>query len=84
LQVLGVAQSAFVQLAIDHGLGRTRATVTDSDFDLYQKVDLFMKTLWLRGSLIQLLVPIWGPDTPNCSYGIRKIIFGFPHTEFTG
>jgi hypothetical protein len=31
-------QSAFVQLAIDHGLGRTRATVTDSDFDLYQKV----------------------------------------------
>jgi hypothetical protein len=77
-------QSVFVQLAIDHGLGRTRATVTDSDFDLYQKVDLFMKHSWLHGSLMQLLVRIWGPNTPYCSHGMRKIIAGFPHTEFIG
>jgi hypothetical protein len=77
-------QSAFVQLAIDHGLGRKRATVTDSDFDLYRKVDLLRKNPWLRGSLMQLLVPICGPDTPHFSYSIRKTIAGFPHTEFTG
>jgi hypothetical protein len=77
-------QSAFVQLAIDHGLGKTRATVTDSDFDLYQKVDLLRKYSWLRGSLMQVLVRIRGPDTPHFSYGIRKTIASFPHTEFTG
>jgi hypothetical protein len=36
---LGVVQTVFVQLAIDHGLARTRATVSDSDFELYEKVD---------------------------------------------
>jgi len=77
-------QSAFVQFAIDHGLGRTRATVTDSDFDLYQKVHLLGKNSWLRGCLIQLLVRICGADTPRCCHGIREIIAGFPHTELTG
>ncbi|KAE9381148.1 hypothetical protein N431DRAFT_424762 [Stipitochalara longipes BDJ] len=37
--VLGIVQSIFVQFAIDHGLGRRRATVADSDFDLYQKYE---------------------------------------------
>jgi hypothetical protein len=73
-----------VQLAIDHGLGRTRATVTDNDFDLYQKVHLLGKNSWLRGCLIPLLVRICGADTPHCCHGIREIIAGFPHTELTG
>ncbi|PMD40203.1 hypothetical protein L207DRAFT_511746 [Hyaloscypha variabilis F] len=37
--VLGIVQSVCVQFAIDYGLGRTRATVADSDFDLYQKYE---------------------------------------------
>jgi len=34
---LGTLQCVFVQLAVNHGLGRTRETVSDRDFVLYQK-----------------------------------------------
>jgi hypothetical protein len=37
-QVLGILQSVFVQLAVNHGLGKQRAIVSDSDFALYEKV----------------------------------------------
>jgi len=34
---LATLQCVFVQLAVNHGLGKKRRTVSDSDFDLYQK-----------------------------------------------
>jgi hypothetical protein len=35
---LGILQGVFVQLAVDHGLGKKRDIVSDIDFALYEKV----------------------------------------------
>jgi hypothetical protein len=36
--MLGIVQSIFVQLAVNHGLGKKQDIVSDSDFVLYEKV----------------------------------------------
>ncbi|KAG0647828.1 hypothetical protein D0Z07_5979 [Hyphodiscus hymeniophilus] len=39
-QVLGIVQSVIVQLAVNHGLGKKRAIISDSSFGVYEKQDI--------------------------------------------
>lgn len=38
LQLLAILEGVFVQLAVNHGLGKVKIIVTDSDYHLFQKV----------------------------------------------
>lgn len=73
-----------MQFAIDHGLGKTRATVADNDFALFEKVDLLKKQYALWKSNTRVLVQIRCADTSPCSHGMRQILAGDPRKEFTG
>jgi hypothetical protein len=42
-QVLGLAQSIILQMALDHGLGKKQRIVSSSDFALYEKVILLKR-----------------------------------------
>lgn len=59
--ILGILQSVFVQLAVNHGLGKTRAIVSDGDFVMYEKYEyvaqiLLVATLACGKTSLALLV----------------------------